>query len=201
MPDKPEVRDELSLRRAREGDADLLARIHVDAWKAAYRGLVPDEHLHGLDPEHRADGWRRFLGEGLAETYVATLDGAAVGFITFAGCRDEDVDTRSTGEIWGIYLHPKAWRKGIGRRLCRFAEQALEKRGFGVIVLWVFEGNAPARCFYETMGYCVDGAMKTIEAGAPLWAVRYRKTIRRSRPSPIQAESSSESGRSADSRG
>jgi GNAT superfamily N-acetyltransferase len=168
-----------------------LAKIHVAAWRAAYRGLVPDSHLANLDPVVRAEGFRRFLAEGLAETYVAEQDGTAIGFLTLAGCRDENVDVRETGEIWGIYLHPDHWRRGVGRKLCRFAEQALDNRGFGVVVLWVFAGNLTARRFYETMGYDADGATKTLEAGAPLLAVRYRKTIRRTKPTRARTEPSS----------
>jgi GNAT superfamily N-acetyltransferase len=190
MTHRPDRQGELTLRRAKAEDASLLAQIHVDAWRAAYRGLVPDEHLAGLDPTSRADSWGRFLSEGLAETYVAVLDGKAVGFITFAGCRDESADAGETGEIWGIYLRPDSWRMGVGRKLCRFAEQSLESRGYGVAVLWVFEGNTAARRFYEVWGYHIDGATKTIDAGAPLWAVRYRKTIRRvKRVSPGAASS------------
>ena len=53
----------------------------------------------------------------------------------------------------------------------------LSARGFGRIVLWVFEGNDSARRFYEAMGYTPDGATKIIEVGAPLPAIRYSRRL------------------------
>ena len=35
----------MKVRRAIIDDASRLAKIHVDSWRAAYRGLVPDTHL------------------------------------------------------------------------------------------------------------------------------------------------------------
>ena len=34
------------LRRARAGDAEAIARIHVETWRATYAGLLPDRHQH-----------------------------------------------------------------------------------------------------------------------------------------------------------
>jgi hypothetical protein len=44
-------------------------------------------------------------------------------------------------------------------------------------VLWVFEANTEARCFYEAMGLRTDGALKMVELGKPLKAIRYTKMI------------------------
>lgn len=65
----------------------------------------------------------------------------------------------------------------IGTKLVREAEQMLRARGYGEIVLWVLEGNADARRFYEAMGFVPDGASKIVQLGVPLKAVRYRKTL------------------------
>lgn len=49
------------VRVAREADAEALARVHVDSWRAAYQGLMPQEYLDGLDPAERAAQWRQAL--------------------------------------------------------------------------------------------------------------------------------------------
>jgi len=61
--------------------------------------------------------------------------------------------------------------------LCHEAEKKLISRNYRQVVLWVFEGNAAARRFYEAMGFEVDGASKTLNPGTPLQAIRYRKQL------------------------
>jgi len=167
----------MEIRRAVPEDASDLARIVIDAWRAAYRGLVPDAHLDGLEYEARAQRFRDVLSRNAQETYLAEEHGQAIGLLTLGTCRDEDVDRDSTGEIWGIYLAPGHWRKGHGTALCRFGEQLLKARGFRVSTIWVFAGNDSARGFYEAMGYAPDGTARTITRGIPLQLVRYRRTL------------------------
>lgn len=165
----------MGIRRATPDDAAALAKLHIDAWRAAYRGLVPDAHLDGMDYERRTQRWRAGLAENTEETYLAEQDAALVGILTLGACRDADVDPETTGEIWGIYLAPGCWRKGLGTLLCRYGESLLQARGYRSAALWVFAGNDRARRFYEAMGYEADGASKVLNLGAPLEAVRYRK--------------------------
>lgn len=169
-----------SIRRATAGDAEALARVHIDSWRVAYRGLVPDSFLAGLDYDRRVTRFREQLEAGLGETYVAEREGRILGFLILDGCRDPDVDTRTTGEIWGIYLGPHYWRRGAGTLLCRYAEQLLASRGYREIKLWVLAGNSSARRFYEAMGFQADGASKVLDLGAPLEAVRYGKRVDKS---------------------
>ncbi len=165
----------LNLRSATPDDAATMASVHIEAWRAAYRGLVPEPFLAALDRDRRTARFREFLASGAGDTYIIERDSEPVGHLTIGPCRDDDLDERTVGEIWGIYLAPAHWRRGIGARVCRRAERILRARGFGPIVLWVFEGNASARRFYEAMGYAPDAATKTAEVGGPLPAIRYRK--------------------------
>jgi len=154
-----------------------MARLHVDAWQSAYRGLVPDAFLDGLDCERRAQRFRDALVPNAEETYLAEQSGEVLGILTVGACRDTDVDHETTGEIWGIYLAPKHWREGLGRTLCRYGEQLLSLRGYLVATLWVFAGNSQARRFYEAMGFRADGASRMHDFGAALEAFRYRKAL------------------------
>ena len=167
----------MQIRPAEPADAEAVARLHVDAWRTAYRGLVPDSFLESLDWNRRAQRFRESLAQKDEETYLVELEGVVLGFVTLGACRDEDVDPEVVGEIWGIYLAPQHWRKGIGRQLCRFGERILHSRGFQEITLWVFTGNEQARRFYEAMGYRADGATKILNPGAPLETVRYRRAL------------------------
>ncbi len=168
----------MKIRWATPDDADALGKVHIDSWRSAYRGLFLDSVLDKLDYAARAQGFRKALTEHSEETYLAEENGEVLGFLTVGDSRDEDVDRQEAGEIWGIYLAPVHWRKGIGHSLCQYAEDLLRSRGRTVATLWVFKDNQQARRFYEAMGFQPDGASKTLHpAGAPLEAIRYRKEL------------------------
>lgn len=167
----------MNIRRAIPDDSFALARVHVDSWRSAYRGLVPDAHLEKLDYARRADRFRQSFTADSPETYVAEQDGTITGFLTLGDCRDQDVDHKSTGEIWGIYLAPEYWHRGIGRSLCQWAEACLASRGYSAVVLWVFTDNDRARKFYEAMGFVPDGMTRVLNLGKELGVMRYRKKL------------------------
>jgi hypothetical protein len=54
-------RGDMFVRRARASDAERLAAIHVEAWKYAYRGQVPDPHLDALSV--RPERWRTLVSD------------------------------------------------------------------------------------------------------------------------------------------
>lgn len=168
---------QIQLRLLSHDDAPIAARIHVDAWRAAYCGLVPDEFLMSMSYANREESFRQAIAAREAEMYLVVNNGLPAGLLTIGACRDADMDACSTGEIWGIYLLPEFWRQGIGTALVDRAEEILSGYGFTQVVLWVFEGNANARRFYEVMGYAVDGAEKSLNPGKILNAIRYRKTL------------------------
>lgn len=167
----------MKLRRATPADAAPLAELLTASWRVAYRGLVPDDVLQGLDVIKRTERFRNALAEGAEETYLAEQDDALLGFMTLRACRDEDLNPQTTGEIWGIYLAPSRWRSGIGTFLCRTAESILRAHGFEQVTLWVLDTNDRARRFYEAMGFRPDGAATELTYGEPRTVVRYRKRL------------------------
>lgn len=167
----------MKIRLTTPDDAQVLAKIHIDSWRAAYRGLVTDAHLSVLDYVQSEERFRQSFSANSEETYVAEGTKEVTGFLTLGPCRDKDVNLDLTGEIWGIYLVPEHWRKGIGSRLCRWGEDQLASRGYSVAILWVFAENAQARRFYEAMGFTQDEATKILKIGKEIEAVRYRKQL------------------------
>jgi len=167
----------MKIRAATADDAPALGPVHVDSWRAAYRGLVPDARLDALDCERRAQSFRQWLEDADSAIFVTECAGRVVGFLTLGASRDADVDPKVTGEVMGIYLDPDHWRQGLGGTLCRHAENVLSRRGYTQVTLWVFAGNPRARRFYEAMGFEPDGASRELNVGAPLEAVRYRKAL------------------------
>ena len=87
----------MKLRPAVPGDAMAVARVHVRAWQAAYRGMMPDGYLAGLRPEDRAQRYR-FASEDVRDpaTVVAIEDETICGFATTGPARDPDVANSTT---------------------------------------------------------------------------------------------------------
>jgi len=168
----------MKIRRATIEDISCLARIHLDSWNQAYRGLVPDSCLEGFTFGKRKARFEKSIAEGKEETYVVESDDALLGFAAVGECRDCDVDVARVGEIWGIYVAPEYWRKGAGRALAQHAQGVLAHRGLEEATLWVLEENDGARKFYEHLGFTLDGGKKTVTLGEPLPTVRYRKRLR-----------------------
>ncbi len=168
------------VRAAVPQDAPALAGVHVAAWRAAYRGIMPDDYLAGLDLERWTQGWDRVLTEGRdPHLQVAELAGLLVGFTGVGPERAlEPGDPPGRGELHHINVHPDAWGTGAGPALLRAAEDRLRALGFRDAVLWVVPGNARARRFYERAGWTDEGSEKTAELnGVRIDERRYVRTL------------------------
>lgn len=167
-----------TVRRATVDDAKTLGEVHVRAWQGAYRGLMPDTYLDGLDAGERAASWERWLREPPpGETTLVVEDaGEVVGFAHVGP--DREGDDPAVGELWAINLDPDRWRKGLGRELLEAASVELRRCGYREAVLWVIDENERARGFYEANGWLFDDATKGREiAGATVTEVRYRRPL------------------------
>lgn len=170
----------IRVRTAAPADARGIALVHVRTWQEAYRGLLPQAFLDGLDPARREQQWRRLLaGDGLprTRTVVAEDGSGVVGFVNVGPSRDDDADA-AAGEVTSIYVLPRAWGDGVGRILMEQAVQLLSEAAFTEATLWVLEGNEQARRFYRAAGWHADGTAREERiGGAPAREVRYRRTL------------------------
>ena len=68
------------VRPAELADAAAIARVHVDTWKSAYRGLLPEDFLDSLTEASYLDRWRRGIADNSSRVYVAEDETGVVGF-------------------------------------------------------------------------------------------------------------------------
>ena len=167
------------VRTATAADAASIAQIHVETWRVAYRGQIPDAVLNGLDVGRRSVFWQERLAQMRGAVFVAEDGDRITGFCDLVPSRDKDADARTVSEIVAIYILPKYWRKGTGRALCNRALAAARRQNYKAVTLWVLASNDGARRFYETMGFSLDGFTKSDRAadGSELHEVRFRMTI------------------------
>jgi ribosomal protein S18 acetylase RimI-like enzyme len=164
------------IRYADVSDAEVLGEIHSKSWKIAYKNIVPDSILDNIRAENRKKYFEKALSEQTEEDALIYVDNKAVGFMCVGKCRDKDQDI-SCGEIWGIYLLPEYWNKGIGAYFIQWGLKELKNRNYKKVTLWVLEDNLSARKFYEKMGFRHDGTVKEIVIGKKLNECRYEKMI------------------------
>jgi ribosomal protein S18 acetylase RimI-like enzyme len=156
-------------------DSEAIARAHVAAWKAAYRGVFPEEYLNDLTAEDRLPWWRERLAsyENVGHhILVVEDDGQVVGF---ASGGPSDGDDPRAAELWQLYLDPKAWGRGLGAAVFDELVSRLRSDGFASAVLWVAPENRRARRLYEGRGWVDAGVQKTESLwGIEVAAVKYR---------------------------
>jgi ribosomal protein S18 acetylase RimI-like enzyme len=169
---------EVRIRDAKATDAGAIAEIHVAAWRAAYRGVMPDDYLAALSVEKRTAMWQTTIAKaGPAKLAVAELDGRLAGFCLFGPTRDDAPS--DIAEIYAVNVHPEFWRQGAGQSLCEHAVREAAAREHSAVTLWVLKENDRARRFYERLGFAFDGTEKTDTKliGSALHDMRYRKAI------------------------
>ena len=170
----------MQIRAAKAEDSQAIADIHVSGWKAAYRGVVPDQHLRSLSVEKRRAYWLSAIEKGEPLVRVAAGTSGVTGWVAFGPSRDGDAQPH-TGEIWAIYVSPLMWAQGIGRHLMTGALGEMRSMGFETATLWVLAKNERACLFYAHAGFVPEEAsMKTVSiGGAALQEVRYWKELAR----------------------
>ena len=138
----------LTVRTAIPGDAAGIAEIHVETWRDAYAGILPDSVLLGLSEARHATQWRRHLAHDRVKVAVDSRYGL-VGFGSAGPARNGRLPY--DGEIYTLYVRPDFQSRGIGGKLLIALFESLLRDGLESAMLWVLADN-PARFFYEAMG-------------------------------------------------
>lgn len=165
-------------------DADALARINVAAWRTAYAGIVPADHLAGLSVVRSRERWQARL-EGDAQgstTFLGELDGDVAGYGTCGPYRTQQdaacEDTIGWGELWAIYTDPDLQGQGVGSAVHDAVVAVLREQPYVEAALWVLADNLPSRDWYARRGWRADGETSQYTgAGASLTEIRMRRRL------------------------
>jgi len=159
----------LTIRPLDSGEVETLAEVAVLAWEpvfASFRHLLGPAIYPLLYPDWRQsqrDVVKTVCAADSGMTvYVATVDGAVIGFIAYAVQLAE-----KSGEVDLLAVHPDHQNKGIGTALNTYVLDEMQRLGvqLAVVATGGDPGHAPARRSYEKAGY----------TGLPL--VRYYKAL------------------------
>ncbi len=158
----------VQVRRAVTADAAGIRRVHA----------ASVEHLCGRDyPRREIAKWiqgmklanyHKSLRDRARRTWVARFGRRIVGFASLLG-----------HEVYGLYVHPRWARRGVGSRLYRAVERDARRRRAVKVVL---TSTLTAVTFYRAMGFRRGRTyVYRMASGARVRVVDMRKPLRHSR--------------------
>lgn len=168
----------MTIRRAGSGDAEIVARIHVESWNVAYRGIMPDDVIARTDLAYRTAFWAERIADSEWPVCLLEENGQAVAFCQMIPTKDSDDDARRVGHITSLHVLPDLRGRGYGRVLMDHVLEEFQRRGFGEVTLWVLEENRNAQQFYEKYGFQLDGGTRRYpRTNVPEVRYRLRLTV------------------------
>ncbi|WP_270886031.1 GNAT family N-acetyltransferase [Pedococcus sp. 5OH_020] len=135
-------------------DAEELASVHIQAWREAYGGLLPERFYDDAARDRKRVMWSGLLAGGDAgeRVRVARHEGRIVGLVARGPATEHQGHPPRRGEqLYALYVLSTCYGDGVGQALL---DEALSGRP---AQLWVAKENRRARRFYEKNGFAYDG--------------------------------------------
>jgi ribosomal protein S18 acetylase RimI-like enzyme len=138
----------IEIRRAQPSDAKAVADTHDEAWRSAYRGIIPGPELERLITRRGVDWWDGAIRKGSRISIIVFGEHIA-GYANYG--RNRARSLVYDAEIYEIYLRPEFQGLGFGRRLFNAARRDLLQSGMNSLVVWALSDNEPAVAFYRML--------------------------------------------------
>ena len=143
-----------TIKTAGAADLQSVAAIHVASFQDAYRGVLSDGFLDGLDAETSRQMWANTRSKFPENMTVAeAADGAVMGFCCAGPVVDGERNEGFDFEIYSLHVRPNLRRHGVGAALLRAAfERAQYDCLLNSAIVWTLV-DLPLSCrFYEREG-------------------------------------------------
>ena len=152
-------------------DAESIVRVHHASVHRAGAASYPNKVLDawfGEPREARFARMRQAIGSADELVLVAEDGQRVIGFGSIV---------LSLGELRSLYVHPDAWRRGVGAVLLAELERLAAGRGLTRLQL---KASLNAEPFYQASGYASDGpGVHQIGAGLTMACVKMHKELAR----------------------
>lgn len=134
----------VTLRPARDEDAQAIAKIWYEGWCDGHLGHVPDD----LVAVRTRASFESRASQRVSDTVVAVVDGTVAGFVMVV---DDEVEQ--------VYVSRQHRGTGVATTLLAEAERLVAASGLQWAWLAVVAGNARARRFYQRNGWTDEGPL------------------------------------------
>jgi ribosomal protein S18 acetylase RimI-like enzyme len=139
----------ITIRNAREGDAEGIAEVHDAAWREAYRGLIPGQELERMIARRGPKWWHSAIITG-SRLLVLDFNETIGGYTSYG--RNRVPSLQFGGEIFELYIAPEFQGLGFGTRLFEAARKDLAAYGYLSFVVWALADNERGVQFYLKLG-------------------------------------------------
>lgn len=130
-----------------------VTKIHIESWRAAFRGIVPDVVLDRKNEGETLSSWRSTIQRYPDNLFIANSPkGTSVGFCCAGPVVDTEKNLDFEYEIYGLHVDPIDYRKGIGTALLNNAFDRMTNLGLCNAIVWTLEKLGSSRSFYEKNG-------------------------------------------------
>lgn len=161
------------LRKAQPADAELLAYVQTESWKAAFADILDAEELaRCTDMKKTTAMYEKVLANPAIHMNLLLVDGKAHGITAWS--RNRGSLPEQVAELICIHSLPDKWRKGYGSLMMEQALKEMEESTYEEAILWVFADNARARAFYEKHGFVLSGQEKLAQG---IKEIMYQKKL------------------------
>lgn len=145
----------ISIRRAKPGDADTLARLGAATFTETFGHLYKEEDLAAfLEKSHSRAAYEAILADPAAAAWLAVTDaGEAAGYAVAGPCSLPVPDMpENSGELARLYLLKEHQGGGLGARMAETALAWLNAH-FEHVYLSVYAENVRAQRLYRRLGF------------------------------------------------
>lgn len=156
----------VKIRKAKEEDAETIARINIQSWQDTYKGIFPDEFLESLNSKFE-DTVQKCMKK-IHEYIVALEDGQVVGFVRFGKNKKDYSD--EYGEIYAIYIDSSFRGKKIGEKLLKYSFDEMSKSFQYCLISTLVQNRA-------NHFYLRNGGIKISEGIFPLMNKEYIENV------------------------
>jgi ribosomal protein S18 acetylase RimI-like enzyme len=139
----------IDIRPARVADAAAVAAVHDEAWRLAYRGIIPGRELERMVARRGPVWWAGAIRRG-SRIAVLTVAGTTAGYASYG--RNRAAALGVGGEIYELYVRPEYQGIGLGTRLFGATRKELGARGLEGLAIWALADNDLACRFYAGLG-------------------------------------------------
>lgn len=146
-----------TIRAAEPDDAQAFSACHLACWREAYENLWGSERFAEFDPAKLAIRRRQEIEAGIADHFLADIDGEVVGIAIAGPSREEDPPAER--ELYAIFVRQGQQGSGVADELLAAAI------GERPALLWVYRDNPRASAFYVHHDFIPDGSEKIDSAG------------------------------------
>ena len=88
----------MEIRKATPDDSELVAKVLVESWRHAYKGIIPINILDNLSVEKKSVVWSNHLSTG-GEAYVLIESKSIIGVIEISRFREKIIRFKQYAEI------------------------------------------------------------------------------------------------------